>query len=123
MSQLFVVIYPVDFETNGHIVDDEMHAIMVRPLPPGCRMTAIFDVGYSVCICGGVGLMLGVVLSFWNCPRSAIYCTSTPANQSHLIATKDHHSTRPKAKSKNRIWQLKLDKVFCLQYLLTLEAT
>ncbi|KIM80480.1 hypothetical protein PILCRDRAFT_73139, partial [Piloderma croceum F 1598] len=37
------VIYPVDFETNGHIVDDLMHEIMVRPLPPGCRMTAIFD--------------------------------------------------------------------------------
>ena len=37
------VIYPVDYETNGHIVDDLMHEIMVRPLPPGCRMTAIFD--------------------------------------------------------------------------------
>lgn len=40
----FVVIYPLDFETAGHIVDDLMHDIMVRPLPPGCRMTAIFDV-------------------------------------------------------------------------------
>lgn len=39
-----IVIYPVDFETNGHIVDDLMHDIMVKPLPPGCRMTAIFDV-------------------------------------------------------------------------------
>ncbi|EPQ52837.1 peptidase C14 [Gloeophyllum trabeum ATCC 11539] len=37
------VIYPVDFDTNGHIVDDIMHEIMVRPLPPGCRLTAIFD--------------------------------------------------------------------------------
>ncbi|TFY82258.1 hypothetical protein EWM64_g1761 [Hericium alpestre] len=37
------VIYPVDFKENGHIVDDEMHAIMVRPLPPGCRLTAIYD--------------------------------------------------------------------------------
>jgi hypothetical protein len=41
------VIYPVDFETNGHIVDDMMHDIMVRPLPPGCRMTAIFDSCHS----------------------------------------------------------------------------
>jgi hypothetical protein len=40
----FLVIYPADFETNGHIVDDLMHELMVRPLPPGCRMTAIFDV-------------------------------------------------------------------------------
>lgn len=44
LTCLFVVIYPLDFETAGHIVDDLMHDIMVRPLPPGCRMTAIFDV-------------------------------------------------------------------------------
>ncbi|KDQ26004.1 hypothetical protein PLEOSDRAFT_62053 [Pleurotus ostreatus PC15] len=37
------VIYPVDFQESGHIVDDEMHEIMVRPLPPGCRLTAIYD--------------------------------------------------------------------------------
>jgi len=41
------VIYPVDYETNGHIVDDLMHDIMVRPLPPGCRLTAIFDSCHS----------------------------------------------------------------------------
>ncbi|QRV92286.1 ICE-like protease (caspase) p20 domain protein [Ceratobasidium sp. AG-Ba] len=41
------VIYPVDFEEKGHIVDDDMHAIMVRPLPPGCRLTAIFDSCHS----------------------------------------------------------------------------
>ncbi|KAG8890337.1 Ca(2+)-dependent cysteine protease [Tulasnella sp. 332] len=39
------VIYPVDFESKdgGQIVDDEMHDIMVKPLPAGCRLTAIFD--------------------------------------------------------------------------------
>ncbi|KAJ2916612.1 hypothetical protein MD484_g3828, partial [Candolleomyces efflorescens] len=37
------VIYPVDFESSGHIVDDMMHDIMVKPLPEGCRLTAIFD--------------------------------------------------------------------------------
>ncbi|KAI0070425.1 hypothetical protein K474DRAFT_1670108 [Panus rudis PR-1116 ss-1] len=41
------VIYPVDFKTAGHIVDDMMHDIMVRPLPPGCRLTAIFDSCHS----------------------------------------------------------------------------
>ncbi|KAJ7756475.1 peptidase C14, caspase domain-containing protein [Mycena maculata] len=41
------VIYPVDFQQNSHIVDDDMHAIMVRPLPPGCRLTAIFDSCHS----------------------------------------------------------------------------
>ncbi|EIN07797.1 peptidase C14 [Punctularia strigosozonata HHB-11173 SS5] len=41
------VIYPVDYQDAGHIVDDDMHAIMVRPLPPGCRLTAIFDSCHS----------------------------------------------------------------------------
>ncbi|OJA20138.1 hypothetical protein AZE42_09303 [Rhizopogon vesiculosus] len=41
------VIYPVDFKQNGHIVDDVMHQIMVKPLPPGCRLTAIFDSCHS----------------------------------------------------------------------------
>ncbi|KAJ8691306.1 Ca(2+)-dependent cysteine protease [Pleurotus ostreatus] len=48
------VIYPVriflslvDFQESGHIVDDEMHEIMVRPLPPGCRLTAIYDSCHS----------------------------------------------------------------------------
>lgn len=37
------VIYPVDFQTNGHIVDDLIHETMVRPLQPGVRLTALFD--------------------------------------------------------------------------------
>ncbi|KAI0065103.1 peptidase C14 [Artomyces pyxidatus] len=41
------VIYPVDFKQTQHIVDDEMHDIMVKPLPPGCRLTAIFDSCHS----------------------------------------------------------------------------
>jgi len=40
-------IYPVDFKQAGMIVDDEMHWIMVKPLPPGCRLTAIFDCCHS----------------------------------------------------------------------------
>ncbi|KAJ7084707.1 caspase domain-containing protein [Mycena epipterygia] len=42
------VIYPVDYKHHGHIVDDEMHAIMVKPLPARCRLTAIFDSCHSV---------------------------------------------------------------------------
>ncbi|KAF8581082.1 peptidase C14 [Ramaria rubella] len=38
------VIYPVDYQSTSHIVDDDMHMIMVKALPPGCRLTAIFDV-------------------------------------------------------------------------------
>lgn len=41
------VIYPVDFRVTGHIVDDEMHRIMVQSLRPGVRLTAIFDSCHS----------------------------------------------------------------------------
>jgi hypothetical protein len=41
------VIYPVDFRQVGHITDDEMHRIMVQPLLPGVRLTAIFDSCHS----------------------------------------------------------------------------
>ncbi|KAF4305925.1 Peptidase C14 caspase catalytic [Botryosphaeria dothidea] len=41
------VIYPVDFRQAGHIVDDEMHRIMVQTLQPGVRLTAIFDSCHS----------------------------------------------------------------------------
>jgi hypothetical protein len=38
------VIFPLDFRKYGHIVDDEMFDIMVRPLPEGCRLTVLYDV-------------------------------------------------------------------------------
>ncbi|KAG2072087.1 hypothetical protein BDR04DRAFT_1097401 [Suillus decipiens] len=41
------VIYPVDYKKAGFIVDDEMHRIMVKSLPAGCRLTAIFDSCHS----------------------------------------------------------------------------
>jgi len=41
------VIYPVDFETVGHIVDDDMHTLMVSPLQAGVRLTCIFDSCHS----------------------------------------------------------------------------
>lgn len=41
------VIYPLDFNQAGHIVDDIMHDIMVKPLPPGCRLTALYDSCHS----------------------------------------------------------------------------
>ncbi|KAF8060732.1 casa protein [Lyophyllum atratum] len=40
-------IYPMDFKKHGHILDDEMHDIMVKPLPAGCRLTALFDACHS----------------------------------------------------------------------------
>ncbi|KAL1874210.1 hypothetical protein VTK73DRAFT_537 [Phialemonium thermophilum] len=41
------VIYPVDFKEAGHIVDDQLHDLVVRPLRPGVRLTAIFDSCHS----------------------------------------------------------------------------
>ncbi|KAL6941693.1 Ca(2+)-dependent cysteine protease [Hanseniaspora osmophila] len=41
------VIYPVDFQQTSHITDDEMHDIMVKVLPQGCRLTALFDSCHS----------------------------------------------------------------------------
>ncbi|QBM88042.1 Caspase domain-containing protein [Metschnikowia aff. pulcherrima] len=40
-------VYPLDFETAGPIIDDEMHDLMVKPLPPGCRLVALFDACHS----------------------------------------------------------------------------
>ncbi|CAG8451558.1 13963_t:CDS:2 [Cetraspora pellucida] len=40
-------IMPVDFQEKGQILDDKMHEIMVRPLPKGVRLTAIFDSCHS----------------------------------------------------------------------------
>ncbi|PVV04972.1 hypothetical protein BB560_000509 [Smittium megazygosporum] len=40
-------ICPVDFEKNGMIIDNDMNTIMVRHLPPGARLTAIFDCCHS----------------------------------------------------------------------------
>ena len=41
------VIYPVDFQQAGHIVDDEIHQLVVKPLQAGVRLTAIFDSCHS----------------------------------------------------------------------------
>ncbi|KAI8635947.1 peptidase C14, caspase domain-containing protein [Parasitella parasitica] len=44
-------IYPVDHDRyqgdSGQIVDDQMHNIMVQPLPRGARLTCIFDSCHS----------------------------------------------------------------------------
>ncbi|KAG0210306.1 Ca(2+)-dependent cysteine protease [Mortierella sp. GBA30] len=40
-------IYPVDHDQAGVIIDDTMHDILIRPLPAGCRLTAIMDCCHS----------------------------------------------------------------------------
>ncbi|EAU92175.2 metacaspase [Coprinopsis cinerea okayama7 len=40
-------ICPVDFDSAGLIVDDQLHDLLVKPLPVGCRMTVLFDSCHS----------------------------------------------------------------------------
>ncbi|KIY62656.1 hypothetical protein CYLTODRAFT_404266 [Cylindrobasidium torrendii FP15055 ss-10] len=40
-------IYPVDYPSSGIIVDDLLHDLLVKPLPMGCRLTALFDCCHS----------------------------------------------------------------------------
>ncbi|VDC05438.1 unnamed protein product [Peniophora sp. CBMAI 1063] len=40
-------IYPMDYDTSGIILDDDLHDIMVKPLPQGCRFTAVYDSCHS----------------------------------------------------------------------------
>eukprot|EP01117_Protostelium_nocturnum_P005323 TRINITY_DN1938_c0_g1_i1.p1 TRINITY_DN1938_c0_g1~~TRINITY_DN1938_c0_g1_i1.p1 ORF type:complete len:462 (-),score=171.94 TRINITY_DN1938_c0_g1_i1:214-1599(-) len=40
-------ILPVDFQSAGQIVDDEIHDTVVKAVPLGCRLTAVFDSCHS----------------------------------------------------------------------------
>ncbi|KAF9102101.1 Ca(2+)-dependent cysteine protease [Mortierella sp. GBA35] len=40
-------IFPLDHHENGVITDDELHTLLVKALPPGVRLTAVFDCCHS----------------------------------------------------------------------------
>lgn len=40
-------LVPVDFESAGQILDDDVHDVLCRKLPKGVRLTAIFDCCHS----------------------------------------------------------------------------
>jgi hypothetical protein len=40
-------ILPLDFEKVGMIIDDEIHDLVVKPLPEGVKLTAVFDSCHS----------------------------------------------------------------------------
>ena len=40
-------LVPVDYETAGQLVDDKIHEIMVKALPPGVRLTCVMDCCHS----------------------------------------------------------------------------
>jgi hypothetical protein len=41
------VIFPLDYAQAGTVIDDELHDNLIKPLPPGCRLTAVFDSCHS----------------------------------------------------------------------------
>merc|ERR1712000_292969 len=49
-------ILPVDYNKAGQIIDDELHEILVAPLPAGCKLTSLMD-----CCHSGTGLDLPYV--------------------------------------------------------------
>jgi len=51
------VIFPVDYQKAGIITDDLLHDSLVKPLPPGCRLTSVFDSCHS-------GSILDLVFEF-----------------------------------------------------------
>eukprot|EP00922_Rhytidocystis_sp_ex-Travisia-forbesii_P065365 GHVS01097130.1.p1 GENE.GHVS01097130.1~~GHVS01097130.1.p1 ORF type:complete len:611 (-),score=87.45 GHVS01097130.1:190-2022(-) len=55
-------ILPSDFNTAGQIVDDEINAYLVQPLPAGVRMTSVMD-----CCHSGTGMDLAYS---WNAKKS-----------------------------------------------------
>jgi hypothetical protein len=40
-------ILPVDYKIAGQIVDDDLNTILVRPLPPGVKLSVLFDSCHS----------------------------------------------------------------------------
>ncbi|KAF9295750.1 Ca(2+)-dependent cysteine protease [Linnemannia elongata] len=40
-------IFPLDHKETGVITDDELHTMLVKALPPGVRLTAVFDCCHS----------------------------------------------------------------------------
>lgn len=40
-------LVPVDYQTNGQIIDDEIHRILVAPLPSEVKLTAVMDCCHS----------------------------------------------------------------------------
>ncbi|GMM37025.1 hypothetical protein DASC09_043500 [Saccharomycopsis crataegensis] len=75
-------IYPIDFTTNGQIVDDVMHDIMVKSLPAGCRLTALFDSCHS-----GTALDLPFVYSTKGVIKESNILSASGLESSQVIGT------------------------------------
>ncbi|ODV59703.1 caspase family protein, partial [Ascoidea rubescens DSM 1968] len=74
-------IYPLDFKRNGHIADNQMHKIMVKPLKQGVKLTAIFD-----CCHSGTALNLPYVYSSKGLVKHKNLLKDTTVNSIGLIS-------------------------------------
>ncbi|KAK0728304.1 peptidase C14, caspase domain-containing protein [Lasiosphaeria miniovina] len=96
----YEVIYPVDFRQVGHITDDEMHRITVRPLQAGVRLTAIFDSCHS-----GTALDLPYIYSIQGILKEANLAKEagqgTKAGQGLLRAISAYSQSDPGSVSNN----------------------
>lgn len=63
------VLCPVDYQSAGKITDDEINAIIVRPLPPGAKLHGIIDSCFS-------GTVLD--LPFLSKTDRSVACCSSP---------------------------------------------
>ncbi|KAJ6520859.1 caspase domain-containing protein [Mycena vulgaris] len=84
------VIFPLDYRHAGHILDDELHSIMVTPLPPGCRLTSchsgtVLDLPYSY---DHHGRIKGLKIT-----PQALACKTTPADVISLSGCKDDQTS------------------------------
>ncbi|KAH7098393.1 peptidase C14 [Auriculariales sp. MPI-PUGE-AT-0066] len=76
-------IWPMDFKLNddsSYIIDDDLRELMVNALPPGCRLTALFDSCHS-----------GTILDLPNEVKG------TPKSKTVSLPTVDHHPSPPTA--------------------------
>ncbi|KAH9960607.1 caspase domain-containing protein [Russula dissimulans] len=88
------VIFPLDYKTTGIITDDILHNTLVKPLPAGCRLTAVFDSCHS-------GSILDLLCEFHSdgqlksCPVSPAFRQSrdTPADVICISGCKDSQTS------------------------------
>jgi len=92
-------ICPVDYRTAGQIVDDDIWDLIVKPLPSGCRLTALMD-----CCHSGTGMDLPYVFT-------ATGTLSTSAHMSYSGRGGLFGRHKPKAHAPNNSRESRADAV------------
>lgn len=69
------------------IIDDEMHAIMVKPLPAGCRLTAIYDCKLSKLLTLGMQYHDAEILFSYAYKSLPLWYSTRPTLRCKIILT------------------------------------